>query len=116
MKIKQFINRLYEYCKKDTCYPEVAGKWSEDNKFYGHCAIVALIINDYFGGKIVKCKLVEENISHFYNEIDCKIIDATISQYNYLPTKVNIHYVNREEILDNPNTLERYSLLKNRIK
>ncbi len=114
--IKQLINKIYGYCSKTTCYPKVEHKWSEDNKFYGHCAIVSLIINDYFGGKIVKCKLKEENISHYYNEINGETIDATINQYKYLPTKTNIHYVKRDEILNNSITMERYTKLKNNIE
>lgn len=64
----------------------------------------------------MKCNLKEENISHYYNEINGEYIDATISQYKYLPTKTNIHYVERDEILDNSITMERYTKLKNLIK
>lgn len=116
IEMKQYLDKLYKQCSRDTCYPKVASMWSIDNRLYGHCAIVSLIINDYFGGKIIKCKLKEENISHYYNEINGEIIDATINQYKYLPTKMDIHYVEREEILDNPNTMERYIKLKSCIE
>ena len=113
---KKFVEKIYNHCSAETCYPKVASDWREDNKFYGHCAVVSLLIQDCFGGKILKCNLQEENISHYYNEIDGKVVDATITQYNYTPTKTNMQYVERNEILNNVNTLKRYETLKELVK
>ena len=96
-KLETILNSLYS---KETCYPECRNQWNDDNKTLGHCAIVALIINDYFGGYI--CKIKVNNISHYFNLIDGEIVDLTSEQF-----KINdISYANyvikiREDVLMN---------------
>lgn len=68
---------------KETCYPSLREKWNEENKTLGHCAITALIINDFLGGKIMRCMC--ETGSHYYNLINNEIIDLTVSQFKELP-------------------------------
>lgn len=57
MTIKQIENILLSICSNETCYPLCRDNWSDDNKTLGHCAIVSLLLNDYFGGKIYKIKV-----------------------------------------------------------
>ena len=75
-RLKEILNTLYS---KETCYPECKNQWNENNKTLGHCAIVALLVNDYFDGNI--CKIKVNNISHYFNIIDDKIIDFTSDQF-----------------------------------
>lgn len=111
-KLETILNSLYS---KETCYPECRNQWNGDNKTLGHCAIVALIINDYFGGYI--CKIKVNNISHYFNLIDGEIVDLTSEQF-----KINdISYANyviktREDVLMNEDTKKRYEILKLKIK
>ena len=111
-KLETILNGLYS---KETCYPECRNQWNDDNKTLGHCAIVALIINDYFGGYI--CKIKVNNISHYFNIIDGEIVDLTSEQF-----KINdISYANyviktREDVLMNEDTKKRYEILKLKIK
>lgn len=111
-KLETILNSLYS---KETCYPECRNQWNDDNKTLGHCAIVALIINDYFGGYI--CKIKVNNISHYFNLIDGEIVDFTSEQF-----KINdISYANyviktREDVLMNEDTKKRYEILKLKIK
>lgn len=111
-KLETILNSLYS---KETCYPECRNRWNDDNKTLGHCAIVALIINDYFGGYI--CKIKVNNISHYFNLIDGEIVDLTSEQF-----KINdISYANyviktREDVLMNEDTKKRYEILKLKIK
>ena len=111
-KLETILNSLYS---KETCYPECRNQWNDDNKTLGHCAIVALIINDYFGGYI--CKIKVNNISHYFNLIDGEIVDLTSEQF-----KINdISYANyvikiREDVLMNEDTKKRYEILKLKIK
>jgi len=111
-KLETILNSLYS---KETCYPECRNQWNDDNKTLGHCAIVALIINDYFGGYI--CKIKVNNISHYFNLIDGEIVDLTSEQL-----KINdISYANyviktREDVLMNEDTKKRYEILKLKIK
>ena len=111
-KLETILNSLYS---KETCYPECRNQWNDDNKTLGHCAIVALIINDYFGGYI--CKIKVNNISHYFNLIDGEIVDLTSEQF-----KINdISYANyiiktREDVLMDEDTKKRYEILKLKIK
>ena len=111
-KLETILNSLYS---KETCYPECRNQWNDDNKTLGHCAIVALIINDYFGGNI--CKIKVNNISHYFNLIDGEIVDLTSEQF-----KINdISYANyviktREDVLMNEDTKKRYEILKLKVK
>ena len=111
-KLETILNSLYS---KETCYPECRNQWNDDNKTLGHCAIVALIINDYFGGYI--CKIKVNNISHYFNLIDGEIVDLTSEQFNIN----DISYANyviktREDVLMNEDTKKRYEILKLKIK
>ena len=111
-KLETILNGLYS---KETCYLECRNQWNDDNKTLGHCDIVALIINDYFGGYI--CKIKVNNISHYFNLIDGEIVDLTSEQF-----KINdISYANyviktREDVLMNEDTKKRYEILKLKIK
>lgn len=80
MEIEKIEKILLNVYSKETCYPKCRDNWNDNNKTLGHCAIVALIINDYFGGKI--CKIKVDGISHYFNVIDNKVVDLTASQFN----------------------------------
>ena len=111
-KLEKILNNLYS---KETCYPTCKNQWNNDNKTLGHCAIVALIINDYFGGDI--CKIKVNDISHYFNHINDKIVDFTSDQFK--TDKIDYsNYVlkTREEILINDDTRIRYEILKLKLK
>ena len=114
--IYEYSENLYKYCSKETCYEKVRAKWTSDNRFWGHCAVISLLIQDKFGGDIKRCELPEEGVSHFYNFIDGEDIDVTIGQYNYSPIKSKVKDVIRDDLLSNSSTAERYMLLKNRLE
>lgn len=63
------------------CYYKVKDDWNENNKCFGMCAIISLIINDYFDGDI--CKIHVYGISHYFNLIDNKVVDLTSSQFDH---------------------------------
>lgn len=94
---------------KDIAYKVVRNKWSLDNKTLGMCAITSLIVNDYFGGIIKKCYVNE--ISHYYNEINNEIIDFTSEQFYSDITYNNSIIINREQMLSNLDTKNRYEKL-----
>ena len=114
--IKTYVKKIYEICSRDTCYDKVVDKWTENNRFWGHCAVVALLINDKFGGEIKKCNIEQEDISHYFNEIDGIDYDYTISQYSDKPIIKDIKTANREKMLSTKSTEERYSALKKLLK
>ena len=114
MTLQELEKQLLKVYSKDTCYPNCRDDWNDNNKTLGHCAIVALIVNDYLDGDIYKTKV--DGISHYFNVINDEVIDLTKSQFNK-----EIDYSNRvkkirEEILDDTDTLIRYNILKMRLE
>ena len=114
MTLQELEKQLLKVYSKDTCYPKCRDDWNDNNKTLGHCAIVALIVNDYLDGDIYKTKV--DGISHYFNVINDEVIDLTKSQFNK-----EIDYSNRvkkirEEILDDTDTLIRYNILKMRLE
>jgi hypothetical protein len=63
-----------------------SAKWLASNPARGQCNVTALLVNELFGGEILKPPLPDGD--HFYNRIDGKRIDLTDSQFaapvNYL--------------------------------
>jgi hypothetical protein len=65
---------------------KTSGQWSPHNPARGQCNVTALLINELFGGEILKTPLPEGD--HFYNRIEGRRVDLTESQFatpvNYL--------------------------------
>ena len=115
MKLDKLEKILINIYSKETCYPDCKGQWNIDNKTLGHCAIVALLINDYFGGDI--CKIKVNGISHYFNIINDKIIDFTSDQFKVDKIDYSNYVIKtRDEVLNNEDTNERYQLLKLKVK
>ncbi len=114
MKLEQLQNYLCKVYSKDTCYPLCRDSWNSDNPTLGHCAIVSLIVNDYFEGEIYKIKV--DGISHYFNIIDNNIIDFTSNQFNKEIDYNNKVKKDRLEILQDEDTLSRYKMLKMRLQ
>ena len=55
MEIGQLKQILIQSWNLETCSPRLREKWNEENPSIGQCAITALIVNDFFGGKIMRC-------------------------------------------------------------
>jgi len=77
----------------------------------GQCGVTALVINDLYGGEILKTELKEG--WHFYNEINEKRYDFTESQF---PSSIEYMDVpsNREEAFADTND-KQYNYLKQRV-
>ena len=99
---------------KDTCYPSLQENWSLENQTLGHCAITALVLNDFLGGKIMRCE--SESGSHYYNLINDEIVDLTVFQFNTIPNYKKGEERTREYLLSNDDTKKRYKLLLERVK
>lgn len=76
------------------------------------CAITSLIINDYFGGVILKNN--KDGISHYYNLIENEIIDLTPGEFNCDINYENYQIVDRQEILTEE-IKNGYNILKKKI-
>lgn len=111
MELLELKELLSECWNMETCSPGLKDKWSEDNPSIGQCAITALIVNDYFDGKIMRC--MSSSGSHYYNIIDDKIIDLTKEQFlGEIPLYEEGQERTREYLLSNEDTKKRYLMLK----
>jgi len=102
-QFEQIMNALYKSWSSDS-----SSKWSQDNPAKGQCGVTALIVNDLLGGEIRKTRLPEG--WHFYNFINGKRYDLTVSQF-----KEDILYMdvpsNRNEAFSDTNE-KQYNYLK----
>ena len=76
MEIRELKLLLSRSRKRETCSPILRNEWNEENPSLGQCAITALIVNDIFGGEIMRC--MSSTVSHYYNLIEGKIVDLTV--------------------------------------
>jgi hypothetical protein len=65
---------------------KTSSKWLADNPARGQCNVTALLVNELFGGEILKTPLPDGD--HFYNRIDGERIDLTDSQFD-----APVHYL-----------------------
>lgn len=59
---------------------ETAVQWTAEYPASGQCNVTAAVIQDLFGGEILRTELA--GIWHYYNRIDGKRVDLTDSQFN----------------------------------
>lgn len=58
---------------------ETGRQWRIDNPAAGQCGVTSLVVNDELGGDILKTDV--NGAWHFYNSIDGKRVDFTMSQF-----------------------------------
>ena len=85
-----------------------SSKWSAENPAKGQCGVTALVVNDLLGGEIKKTKLPDG--WHFYNYINGKRCDFTVSQFRAAIAYMDIPS-NRVEAYADTND-QQYSYLK----
>ena len=114
MMINELKKVLEKSWTKDTCVLGLRNEWNENNKELGQCAITALIVNDFIGGKIMRCMC--ETGSHYYNLINDKVYDLTSGQFKETPSYELGEERTREYLLSNEDTKNRYLILLNNVK
>jgi hypothetical protein len=90
---------------------ESSSKWSAENPAKGQCAVTSLVVQDLFGGSILKT--LTRGGMHFYNKIDGVRWDLTISQFDY-PIPFEDRPSNRDEAIADT-TPAHYEALKARL-
>ena len=97
-----------------------AGKWTSKCPSMNQCAVTALVVQDYFGGEMLRCETTEEGVSHYWNRLpDGREVDLTAAQFEYTGVEPHKHeYVvrTREYVLSYRKTKTRYKVLKKRVK
>lgn len=89
-------------------------EWTPQNRANGQCAVTALIVQDYFGGELLRV-VNHDGQSHYYNLIDGVEIDLTRQQFESYYPQGPPEVREREYVLSFPETLRRYALLKGRL-
>jgi hypothetical protein len=108
MNIKMLEEKLKLVWSKETS--NSPDKWRKKTPSIGQCAVTALIVNDLYGGLILRGQL--EGDSHYWNLINDKIIDFTGDQYKDPLSFSAIGTRSREYLFENDDLKRRYNLLK----
>jgi hypothetical protein len=90
---------------------ETGRHWRQDNPAAGQCGVTALIVHDVLGGVILKTEV--NGAWHFYNQIDGRRVDFTMSQFAS-PIFYDDTNSSREEALQDT-TPAQYNLLQERV-
>ena len=115
MTIEELKLLLLKSWTKETCSPGYREEWSSENPSLGQCAITAMVVHDFFEGKIMRC--MTSTGSHYYNIIDDKIVDLTVEQFNgEIPDYEHGEERTFRYLFDNPDTRKRYEELLNNLR
>lgn len=113
----KFLKTLPFICFQDTSFDP--DRWHEKNPLWGQCVVAALLVQDIFGGNLV-CVWIPSGI-HFLNEISLNNnghwvwVDSTQDQFGDDIPHFSFHFhVQRDLLLGDDDTRERYELLKSR--
>ena len=102
-----------------TASPGCAASWSALNPSQGQCAVTALLVQDIWGGQLIRT-VVEGQSSHYYNLLpDGRELDLTRGQFppgTVVPPgrPVERYYVLESEGAVRARTADRYRVLKAR--
>lgn len=98
--------------------PDTAkGDWREDVPSLNQCAVTALVVQDYFGGSLLRCAL-DDGDSHYWNStLYLGEVDLSCNQFAVSKQKLvgDIIVRDREYVLSFPDTKQRYEILKDRV-
>ncbi|MEN0041740.1 MAG: hypothetical protein AAF764_10465 [Pseudomonadota bacterium] len=61
---------------------ETARQWLPDNPAAGQCNVTAVVVQDIFGGELLRTRLEGFESHHYYNHIGGRRIDLTDSQFD----------------------------------
>lgn len=91
----------------------VDNQWSPDNPALGQCAVTALVVQDHFGGDLLR--VVNESVSHYFNFLpNGDWVDLTRSQFDtWAPRPPELR--TRDYVLSFQPTKDRYDILRSRL-
>lgn len=116
---RRFTRIILAVCAQDTSADP--DSWTKFNPLWGHCAVIALLAQDLFGGTLLRKSLenvqgLEHIRSHYLNKFpDGREWDFTYTQFAQgLPADLPVEERTREQLLANANTKQRYEILRSR--
>lgn len=88
--------------------------WSKRNPSWGQCAVTALLVQDLFGGKLLRAELA--GVSHYWNLLTTgEEIDLTRDQFGDAFTEGTRTARERSYVMAFPETRRRYELIRSRL-
>lgn len=120
--LHQLTAALRASWRADTAFD--ASDWNETNVARGQCVVSSLVVQDYFGGELIRYEISEGPLheTHYMNQLpDGTVIDVTASQYpspvamRRKPIDTDNFTSVREKRLADEDTARRYEILKNRV-
>lgn len=111
-KSQKFDEKIIKNLLRKFWSRESSSLWTAENPAQGQCSVTALVIQDCFGGEILKTLV--DGKSHFYNEINGCKYDFTADQFQSLPNYSNDR-CSREEAFFDTNQ-NQYSYLLNKFR
>lgn len=116
----QFQEVILKICDSQTT--QDPDHWTEENPLLGQCAVVSLIAQSLFGGKLYRAPLADYPEfayarSHYVNQLPVgRIVDFTKAQFGKkYPENLTFEEREREYVLSYPETLKRFKLLSIRL-
>jgi hypothetical protein len=92
------------WTKSTSADPE---RWSRQNPALGQCAVTALVVQDLFGGDLLRAHV--RGVSHYWNRLPSgEEIDLTRQQFGDIAGFPRGELKARSFVLSFPDTVERY--------
>lgn len=120
LNLQQLKDLLPHICDQETSSDP--DNWTPENPLWGHCAVISLIVQDFFGGELLRASLVgvsgfEHMGSHYWNRLaDGTVKDFTKPQFGErYPAGLKAEVRSRSYVLSFPETAKRYKLLVSRL-
>lgn len=121
LSLDDFTQLIKNICSRETSFDPI--NWRHDNPLYGHCAIVSLLVQDYFSGEILRYsfKDIEQYRhlrSHYFNKlVNGEIIDLTKNQFKDTKFLNDLIFTarSRNEVLSNSSTKRRYEIISSKL-
>lgn len=98
------------WCRETSADPD---GWTPENPAWGQCAVTALVVQDLFGGVLLRSRV--SGVSHYWNRIDGFELDLTLRQFGGAIYDAAPSIRDREYVLSFPETAARYELLRGRM-
>lgn len=119
MTISDLENILQSTWSVETAYSGDRKNWTLQRNSTGQCTVTAMIVQDFFGGKIVRGYSEKYKLFHYWNEIDGKKVDLTYNQFSYDKPDIEftkIIYKSKDDLMKIRSVKSRYILLKRKVE
>jgi len=103
---------------RETAYRTDQPYWSEQNKSRGQCTVTVMVINDFFGGNMLRGYSKKYNLYHYWIIIEGKKYDLTFEQF--IGDKDDIVFdkvvsKTKDDLMKIWNVRKRYKILKDKV-